>query len=111
MAHRTVLGVGLPAARHLGPLALMAGISLGVLAVMNDLGCRTDDGAAMPRSGGMSGPCSQLVSFLDERSTARFCVSVDHGWSFPSGDTTVAVRLRDLSDEVGEAQEIVVRVP
>ena len=38
MAHRTVLGVGLPAARHLGPLALMAGISLGVLAVMNDLG-------------------------------------------------------------------------
>ena len=38
MAHRTILGVGLPAARHLGPLALMAGISLGVLAVMNDLG-------------------------------------------------------------------------
>ena len=38
MAHRTVLGVGLPAARHLGPLALMAGISLGVLGVMNDLG-------------------------------------------------------------------------
>ena len=38
MAHRRVLGVGLPAARHLGPLALMAGISLGVLGVMNDLG-------------------------------------------------------------------------
>ena len=38
MAHRTVMGVGLPAARHLGPLALMAGISLGVLGVMNDLG-------------------------------------------------------------------------
>jgi cell division protein FtsW (lipid II flippase) len=38
MAHRRILGVGLPAARHLGPLALMAGISLGVLAVMNDLG-------------------------------------------------------------------------
>ena len=38
IAHRRVLGVGLPAARHLGPLALMAGISLGVLAVMNDLG-------------------------------------------------------------------------
>src|SRR5205823_6673970 len=32
------LGVGLPAARHLGPLALMAAVSLGVLAVMNDLG-------------------------------------------------------------------------
>ena len=35
MAHRRILGVGLPAARHLGPLALMAGISLGVLAVMD----------------------------------------------------------------------------
>ena len=37
-AHRRVLGVGIPAARHLGPLALMAAVSLGVLAVMNDLG-------------------------------------------------------------------------
>ncbi|HEY2869178.1 MAG TPA: FtsW/RodA/SpoVE family cell cycle protein, partial [Gaiellales bacterium] len=35
---RRVLGLDIPAARHLGPLALMAGISLGVLAVMNDLG-------------------------------------------------------------------------
>src|SRR4029079_1204665 len=37
-ARRRVLGVGIPAARHLGPLALMAAASLGVLAVMNDLG-------------------------------------------------------------------------
>jgi cell division protein FtsW (lipid II flippase) len=35
---RTVLGLGIPAARHFGPLLLMAGIALGVLAVMNDLG-------------------------------------------------------------------------
>ncbi len=37
-ARRRVLGVDIPAARHLGPLALMAAVSLGVLAVMNDLG-------------------------------------------------------------------------
>jgi cell division protein FtsW (lipid II flippase) len=37
-ARRRVLGVDIPAARHLGPLALMAAASLGVLAVMNDLG-------------------------------------------------------------------------
>jgi cell division protein FtsW (lipid II flippase) len=38
MAHRRILGVGLPAARHLGPLVAMTGIALGVVAVMNDLG-------------------------------------------------------------------------
>ena len=38
MAHRRVLGVGFPALRHLGPLLTMAGISLGVVAVMNDMG-------------------------------------------------------------------------
>jgi cell division protein FtsW (lipid II flippase) len=35
---RRVLGLGIPAARHFGPLVLMAGASLGVLAIMNDLG-------------------------------------------------------------------------
>ena len=81
------------------------------VAVMNDLGCRTDDGTAMPMSGANNGPCTRLVNFLDQRSTTRFCVPVDHGWSFPSGDTKVAVRLRDSSNQVGDVQEIVVRVP
>ncbi len=35
---RRVLGVGIPAVRHLGPLVTMTGIALGVVAVMNDLG-------------------------------------------------------------------------
>jgi cell division protein FtsW (lipid II flippase) len=38
MAHRRILGIGLPAARHLGPLLAMTGIALGVVAVMNDMG-------------------------------------------------------------------------
>ena len=38
MAHRRILGVGLPAARHLGPLLAMTGVALGVVAVMNDMG-------------------------------------------------------------------------
>jgi cell division protein FtsW (lipid II flippase) len=38
MAHRRVLGVGLPAARHLGPLLAMTGVALAVVAVMNDMG-------------------------------------------------------------------------
>jgi cell division protein FtsW (lipid II flippase) len=38
MAHRRILGIGLPAARHLGPLLAMTGVALGVVAVMNDMG-------------------------------------------------------------------------
>jgi len=38
MAHRRILGVGVPAVRHLGPLLAMTGIALGVVAIMNDLG-------------------------------------------------------------------------
>src|SRR4051794_2039056 len=38
MAHRRIVGVGLPAARHLGPLLAMTGVALGVVAVMNDMG-------------------------------------------------------------------------
>jgi cell division protein FtsW (lipid II flippase) len=37
-AHRRVLGLGIPAAKHFGPLLLMSFAALGVLAVMNDLG-------------------------------------------------------------------------
>jgi cell division protein FtsW (lipid II flippase) len=38
MAHRRILGIGFPAARHLGPLLAMTGVALGVVAVMNDMG-------------------------------------------------------------------------
>jgi cell division protein FtsW (lipid II flippase) len=37
-AHRRVLGLGIPAAKHFGPLLLMAFAALGVLGIMNDLG-------------------------------------------------------------------------
>jgi cell division protein FtsW (lipid II flippase) len=38
MTHRRILGIGFPAARHLGPLITMTGIALAVVAVMNDMG-------------------------------------------------------------------------
>jgi len=37
-ARRQVLGIGVPPLKHFGPLLLMAGGSLGVLAVLNDMG-------------------------------------------------------------------------
>jgi hypothetical protein len=100
-----------PAAGGVPAAAPFAFDAPNALAVMNDLGCRADNGAAEPMAGADNGPCTRLVSFLDQRSAARFCVPVDHAWAFPSGDTTVAVRLRDNTGEVSDAQEIVVRVP
>jgi cell division protein FtsW (lipid II flippase) len=38
LARRRVLGLGIPDLKHFGPLLTMAGLALGVLAVMNDLG-------------------------------------------------------------------------
>ncbi len=37
-AHRRVLGIGIPAMKHFGPLLLMTGLALAVVIVMNDLG-------------------------------------------------------------------------
>ena len=37
-SRREVLGIGVPPLKHFGPLILMAGGSLGVLAVLNDMG-------------------------------------------------------------------------
>ena len=37
-AHRRILGIGVPAMKHFGPLLLMTGLALIVVAVMNDLG-------------------------------------------------------------------------
>ncbi|MFN8643626.1 MAG: hypothetical protein U0802_18945 [Candidatus Binatia bacterium] len=81
------------------------------VAAINDLGCRADDGNGQAAAAQRSA-CTRLDrSFLSFASTTRFCVPVDHAWAFPSGDTVVAVRLRDNSGAVGPAREIVVRIP
>ena len=81
------------------------------VAAINDLGCRADSGGGAPQATGIRMACTRLGRFfLARESTTRFCVPVDHAWAFPTGDTTVAVRLRDVSGEVGPSREIVVRV-
>ncbi len=81
------------------------------VATINDLGCRFDDGTAQPRGGAaMTAACSR-TGFLARASRTSFCLPVDHAWRFPSGDTVLAVRIRELGGQIGIVRQIVVRVP
>ena len=84
-----------------------------VVAAMNDLGCRVDDGTGSPQSRASSNACTQNTGgefqFVDFRTSAQFCLPIAAQWAFPPGDTIVAARLRDVIGELGPVREIVVR--
>lgn len=78
---------------------------------LNDLGCRAYERANAFR------PCTRVTvtdgdpfEFVAENSEAQFCVPVARAWSFPTGDTIVAARLRDVSGNYGAVREMVVRI-
>jgi hypothetical protein len=88
-----------------------------VVAAINDLGCRTDDGLAEPR-GRASAFCTRLAPTNKtglvprfDGGTVQFCVPIARAWAFPEGDTIVAARARDVSGETGPPTEIVIRIP
>ena len=84
--------------------------------IINDLGCRADDGAGLP----VARPSSQLActrtdasfgyGFVDATTTAQLCLLIAKPWAFAEGDTIVAARGRDVSGRVGPSHEMVVRV-
>lgn len=89
-----------------------------VVAAINDLGCRVNDGAGNPVARTSTSqactrsdaPGSFGYGFVDPNSTIQYCLPIAAPWGFPLGDTVVAARVRDTSGAVGAAQEIVVRV-
>jgi hypothetical protein len=89
-----------------------------VVAAINDLGCRVNDGAGNPVARTASSqactrtdaPGSFGYTFVDPTSTIQYCLPIAQPWGFPLGDTIVAARVRDTSGTVGAPQEIVVRV-
>ena len=89
-----------------------------VVATINDLGCRVNDGAgnAVGRTASSQActrtdaPGSFGYTFVDARSTIQYCLPIADAWGFPLGDTIVAARVRDTSGTVGDPREIVVRV-
>lgn len=90
----------------------------GAAALLNDLGCRVDDGTgeATARASSASA-CTRSIhgndfgyAFVLPDTTVQYCLVVARPWAFPSGDTVVAARLRDIAGQLGPPQEIVVRV-
>jgi hypothetical protein len=82
---------------------------------MNDLGCRTDDGAGEPFGRTTGFACTVLddrgdFSFVSAESMVQFCVPITRTRGFPPGDTIVAVRVRDVAGIASGVREIVVRV-
>lgn len=88
-----------------------------VVAAVNDLSCRFLDGGGSPFGRfNSSDSCvqfpanSSMFRFVAANSTIQFCGLVDSAFAFPSGDTLLTVRLRDVLGNVGAPQQIVVRV-
>lgn len=85
-----------------------------VLAALNDLGCRVNDGTGRPVARSSSDPCTRDAGgnfrFVDDTSTVQYCLPIASAWSFPEGDTIVAVRVRDVGGTVGLTRHIVVRI-
>jgi len=83
---------------------------------MNDLGCRVDDGTGEPlgRVDALDActvdAVSALFGFVNASSTIQYCLPIASAWGFPTGDTVVAARVRDIDGTVGLPSEIVLRV-
>ena len=90
--------------------------------VVNDFACRFKDGSGTRNGRAANDACTQFPNdfppyhFLNPDapqfvSTIQFCGLVTNPIAFPSGDTLVTARIRDLAGHVSRQSQIVVRVP
>jgi hypothetical protein len=84
-------------------------------AAINDLSCRFKDGSGAP-AGRDKDPCTlflpaEIYHFVDPSSTIQFCGVVTDATYFRSGDTVVAVRVRDVAGNLSAISKIIIRVP
>jgi hypothetical protein len=84
---------------------------------LNDLGCRFIDGTGrtIARSCGETTAC---VRGMDGQfrcaagdTIAQYCGFVGQHLAFPTGDTLVTVRVRDVRGNLGPPRQLIVRVP
>jgi hypothetical protein len=84
------------------------------IARVNDFACRFRDGQNQPFGRLPGEGCVLFPSgdygFASEESTVQFCAAVDASIAFPTGDTRVTVRLRDVDGNVGPVRSLVIRV-
>jgi len=81
---------------------------------VNDLGCRFLDGSGLPRGRSRAEACTFFPNgefhVVQSSSTIQFCGVIAEPYGFPTGDTRVDVRLRDISGAVGPSASFIVRV-
>jgi hypothetical protein len=82
--------------------------------VINDLGCRVNDGTGAALGRPLGQACTRFESgdfaFVNEESAIQFCLPIARAWDFPQGDTIVTARLRSARGSLGDPVQIVVRV-
>lgn len=83
---------------------------------LNDLGCRFIDGGGekVGRQCGDSTACvlgeDGIFGCATADATIQFCGFVGQALTFPSGDTLVTVRVRDVQGNFGQPRQLLVRV-
>ncbi len=81
---------------------------------INDFACRFTDGVGDPRGRPPGEACTRFQDgsfhFVAPDSTAQFCASIAPPFAFPVGDTTVTVRVRDVTGRPGPSWAFVVRI-
>lgn len=88
-----------------------------ILGAVNDFGCRFVDGAGAFRGRQASAdscvqnpPDSGVFNFVHPNTRVQFCALVDLALAFPRGETLITARLRDELGNVGQLQQMVVRI-
>ncbi len=81
---------------------------------VNDLGCRFRNGSGEPIARGPLEACTMFPDggsrFVASDTRVQYCGLIAEPFSFPVGDTTVSVRLRDRFGGVGPVSSMIIRV-
>jgi ELWxxDGT repeat protein len=84
--------------------------------LINDFGCRFNDGSGSPRGRNRAddactrAPVTRDFAFVNSSTTMQFCAQIAATWAFQPGDTIAKVRVRDNGGNYGPESELVVRV-
>ncbi len=85
-----------------------------VIAAINDLGCRVNDGTGAALGRTNQSPCTRddfgNFSFVDRRSTIQFCLPIAKAWEFQGGDTIAAARVRGVDGGLSAVEEMLIRI-
>jgi len=99
-----------------GVTPLSFALTQAVADALNDLGCRFSFPFQGSSTGGRTSgdACTGSAGsyfFVDGTSAIQFCALIGSELAFPSGDTVVTARVRDINHQPGLPKSIIVRAP